>query len=201
MAPAERRTQILEAASVLILEMGHSACTLEQVAKAAGVSKPLIYKYFSKRDDLIVALLDREFALLRGHGLDSIPKDMPVDEVAGLVISRTLHYYDERGPILRLISADPAVVNLARENNRASRANTAQYFVKRSVEEYGVPLDVAVVAVTMVINAPIHSIGYLSGKQIPIDRTIEVWRAFVAGGWRALETRFGTPRPQEDRDG
>lgn len=200
MAPEERRTQILEAAAVLILEMGHPACTLEQVAKAAGISKPLIYKYFSNRDDLIVALLEREFALLSGHGLDSIPKDMPVDDAAGLVIARALHYYDERGPILRLISADPAVVNLARESNRVSRANTAQYFVKRAIEEYGVPLDVAIVAVTMVINAPIHSIGYLSRKQIPIDRTIEVWRAFVSGGWRALEAQFGSSRRQEDQE-
>jgi len=199
MAPEERRKQILEAAAALILETGHSGCTLEQVAKAAGISKPLIYKYFSKRDDLIIALVEAEFAKLSGHGLDAIPPDLPVDESAGLVIERALRYYAERGPILRLVSTDPAVVNLARENNRSSRANTAQYFVKRSTEEYGVPLDVAIVAVTMVINAPIHSIGYLERKQIPIDRTIEVWREFVAGGWRAVAAQFGNASQKKDR--
>ena len=191
MAPEERRSQILEAAAALILESGHSGCTLEQVAKAAGVSKPLIYKYFPGRDDLIVALLEREFAELQGHGLDSIPRDMPVDRVAGLTIERALRYYDERGPILRLLSADPAAAAMAREKNRASRASTTDYFIKRSVEEYGVPLEVATIAVTMVVNAPIHTVSYLTRKQVPIDRTIEVWREFVAGGWRALESRYG----------
>lgn len=190
MAPEERRAQILDTAADLILETGHSGCTLEQVARAAGISKPLIYKYFPKRDDLIRALLDREFSMLRGHGLDAIPKDMRVDRAAGMVIQRALEYYDARGPILRLISADPAVVAMARENNRKSRANTTRYFIQRCADEYGVPFDVATIAVTMVVNAPIHSIGHLASKEIPIGLTVEVWREFVAGGWRALEEKY-----------
>lgn len=190
MPPEKRRAQILDAATALILETGHSGCTLEQVAKAAGVSTPLIYKYFGNRDELIAALLEREFSELRGHGLDSVPKDMPVDRVAGLTIERALRYYDERGPILRLLSADPAVAEMAKRSNRASRANTTDYFVRRSIEEYGVPADVATVAVTMVVNAPIHSVSYLARQEIPIDRTIEVWREFVAGGWRALQRKY-----------
>ncbi|MCB1694315.1 MAG: TetR/AcrR family transcriptional regulator [Pseudomonadales bacterium] len=191
MAPAERRVQILDAAAALILRNGHSNCTLEQVANVAGVSKPLIYKYFPRRDDLMIALLTREFDELAGHGLDALPKDMAVGQVAGLTIERALRYYDERGPILKILSSDPAVTAAARAGNRASRTNTTDYFIKRSVKEYGVPEDVATIAVTMVVNAPIHSVSYLNRKDIDIEQTIEVWREFVAGGWRALEERYG----------
>lgn len=193
MAPAERRAQILDVAAALILERGHSGCTLEQVAEAAGVSKPLVYKYFPRREDLLVALLEREFTALRGHGLDATPADVPVDRVGGEIIDRALRYYHERGPILSLLAADPAVSALARRNNRDSRANTTDYFIRRCIEDYDVPADVATIAVTMIVNAPIHSVSHLKRQDIPIDRTIEVWREFVAGGWRALQAKYGTP--------
>lgn len=191
MAPEERRSQILDVAASLILETGHSSITLEQVAKAAEISKPLIYKYFPRRDDLIHALLDREFRELRGHGLDSTRGDVPVDRIGGIAIDRALKYYDHRGPILTLLSADPAVADLARKGNQASRADTTSYFIKRCVEDYGVPEDVASIAVTMIVNAPIHSMKYLGRKGIPVDRTAEVWREFIAGGWRALQDKYG----------
>lgn len=198
MAPEQRRSQILDAAATLILDTGHSSCTLEQVAKAAGISKPLIYKYFPRREDLVVALLEREFAELRGHGLNATPGDVPVDRIGGLTIERALRYYDARGPILTLLAADPAVAELVRKNNRRSRASATEYFIKRCVEDYGVPVDVATIAVTMIVNAPIHSVSYLARKEIPIDRTSEVWREFIAGGWRALEEKYRTTKRKKD---
>ena len=77
MTPEARRQQILDAAVALILANRHSSCTLEQVAEAAHISKPLIYKYFPKREDLMKAILEREFLELRGRGLNAIPRQSP----------------------------------------------------------------------------------------------------------------------------
>src|SRR5579862_1627722 len=81
MDPQARREQILDAAVGLIVENGHSGCTLEQVAAAAAVSTPLVYKYFPRREDLLRALLEREFHYLSRQGLGSIPKDLPIEDV------------------------------------------------------------------------------------------------------------------------
>ena len=194
MAPAARRQQIIDAAMQLILETGHSGCTLEQVADAAGVSKPLIYKYFPKREDLLKALLEQEFAELHGRGLDTIPKKVSFDRVVRATVERALHYYHERGPILRLLASDPAVAEIANTANRSSRSDAAHYFVARAVDEFDVPRDVAMIAVTMVINAPIHSMPYLRRRSVDIDRTVEVWSEFILGGWRAVEARYGKAR-------
>jgi AcrR family transcriptional regulator len=189
--PEQRRTQILDSAVTLILAAGHSGCTLEQVAAAAGISKPLIYKYFPKREDLLNAILEREFADLSGRGLDTLPRDIPIERVIRGTVERALHYYFERGPIVRLLSGDPAVAAMARTRNRNSRVNTADFFVKRFIDTYAVPKDVAVIAVTMVVNAPIHSIPALRRRGINADRTIDVWSEFIIGGWKALEVRYG----------
>jgi len=192
MAPEERREQILDAAVALILANRHSSCTLEQVAEAAHISKPLIYKYFPKREDLMKAILEREFKELRGRGLDSIPKDMPVEKIIRLTVERSLKYYFERGPIIRLLAADPAVADLARAGNSENRAKTLDYFIARHMKKgTGIPRDVAVIAVTMVVNAPIHSIGALRRRGIEASQAVEVWTEFILGGWKALEARYG----------
>jgi AcrR family transcriptional regulator len=199
MDPSARRELILDAAVTLIVDSGHSSCTLEQVAAAAHVSKPLIYKYFPRREDLLRAVLEREFRILSRQGLDSIPRGLPVEKVIRATVANALRYYYERGPIVRLLSSDPAVADLARRGNNATRSNTSQYFIARFVEAYGVSEDVALIAVTMVINAPIHSIGRLRRYGVPAERTIEVWSEFIIGGWKALNARYGSAakRPRD----
>lgn len=190
MSPDARRRQIMAAAVDLIVSAGHSSCTLEQVAAAAGISKPLIYRYFPRREDLIVAILEQEIAELHGRGLDAVAADAPLERVVRATVERALRYYHERGPILRLLASDPAVADLSRSARQSSRADAARFFVRRSVEQYRVPEPVARIAVTMVINAPIHSMGYLQRRNIGIEQTIEVWTEFILGGWRALEARY-----------
>src|SRR6516162_11144501 len=123
MAPEARREKILDAAVELILAAGHAGCSLEDVARAAHISTPLIYKYFPKREELLKTLLEREFRELRGRGLDSVPRDVPAERVIRATVESALTYYFERGPIIRLLSNDPALAAEARAGNRASRVS------------------------------------------------------------------------------
>jgi len=191
MAPEDRRSQILDAAVRLIVASGHSGVSLEQVATAAHISKPLIYKYFPRREDLLRALLEREFADLRGRGLNEVPRDIAPEHIIRSTVENALTYYFERGPIVRLLSGDPAVADLARQGNRASRRNTTDYFIAKFMESYCVPLDVAQIAVTLVVNAPINAIGTLQRRGIGAERTIDVWTDFIIGGWKELTARYG----------
>lgn len=54
----ERRSKLLDAAVEAIREMGPGA-TMEQLAKSAGVTKPILYRHFGDRDGLISALANR----------------------------------------------------------------------------------------------------------------------------------------------
>jgi AcrR family transcriptional regulator len=55
---AERRTQLLDAAVDVIRERGPGV-TMEQLAKAGGVTKPILYRHFGDREGLIGAIAER----------------------------------------------------------------------------------------------------------------------------------------------
>jgi AcrR family transcriptional regulator len=56
---AERRSLIVEAAGQLFGERGYEATRLDDVAAAAGVTKPILYRHFDSKQALYVALLER----------------------------------------------------------------------------------------------------------------------------------------------
>lgn len=56
---AQRREQLLDSAASLFAEHGYARATTAQLAKAAGVTEPIIYRHFKSKRDLFVALIQR----------------------------------------------------------------------------------------------------------------------------------------------
>ncbi|MFG0307081.1 MAG: TetR/AcrR family transcriptional regulator [Phycisphaerales bacterium JB040] len=59
MPAAERREQLLDVASELFSRQGYARATTSQLARAAGVTEPIIYRHFKSKKDLFVALIER----------------------------------------------------------------------------------------------------------------------------------------------
>jgi AcrR family transcriptional regulator len=55
----QRREQVLDAALAVALEQGFHAVTVDGVARATGVTRPVVYGLFADRTELLAALLDR----------------------------------------------------------------------------------------------------------------------------------------------
>jgi AcrR family transcriptional regulator len=53
----ERRTQLLEVAGRLFAELGFHGVSMEYLADAAGVSKPVLYQHFTSKRELYLALV------------------------------------------------------------------------------------------------------------------------------------------------
>lgn len=58
--PAERREQLLDAALAVIADRGYAGVSMEAIARAAGVTKPVVYDLFANLGELLRALLERE---------------------------------------------------------------------------------------------------------------------------------------------
>lgn len=56
---AQRREQLLDVAAELFAERGYARATTNELAKAAGVTEPIIYRHFKSKRDLFVALIER----------------------------------------------------------------------------------------------------------------------------------------------
>jgi len=68
---AERRTQILRAARRVFVEQGFGAARMQDVARAAGLSKGAVYFYFDSKRALLRALVAEEHAATLGILEDS----------------------------------------------------------------------------------------------------------------------------------
>src|ERR671921_1789535 len=54
----QRRAQLLDAANAVFTSRGYHAAAMDDIAEAAGVSKPVLYQHFSSKLELYLALLD-----------------------------------------------------------------------------------------------------------------------------------------------
>ena len=56
---AQRREQLLDTAVTLFAKHGFNGATTAELAKAAGVTEPIIYRHFNSKKDLFIAVLER----------------------------------------------------------------------------------------------------------------------------------------------
>jgi AcrR family transcriptional regulator len=64
MRAAERRAQLLDVARRVFGTSGFHAVSMDDVAKEAGVTKPILYDHFPSKKELYLALLDADLAVL-----------------------------------------------------------------------------------------------------------------------------------------
>ena len=55
----QRREQVMEVARAVFVERGYHAAGMDEIAEAAGVSKPVLYQHFPGKLELYLALVDR----------------------------------------------------------------------------------------------------------------------------------------------
>lgn len=73
MAAAERRQHLIETAIRLFTEGSYRGTTTAEIARAAGVSEPILYRHFASKRDLYLAALEHVWAKTReewGRKLD-----------------------------------------------------------------------------------------------------------------------------------
>jgi len=66
-ARADREEQILEVACRVFGEKGYAGTSVADVARAAGISKPLIYAYFDSKDGLHAACVEHAGSIIVGE--------------------------------------------------------------------------------------------------------------------------------------
>ena len=73
---AERRLALIETAIRVFSDGSYRGTTTAEIARAAGVSEPILYRHFASKRDLYLAALDHVWGLARTqweHVLDSTP--------------------------------------------------------------------------------------------------------------------------------
>ena len=84
----KRRDAIFRAAAGLFAQRGYSATTVEDIARAAGISVPTLYAYVPSKAGLVVALYESDRALsdARKQALVARPSRDPARAIAALLL-------------------------------------------------------------------------------------------------------------------
>ena len=67
-----RPDEVLDAALAMFVEKGFAATKVDEVARAAGVSKGLVYLYFPSKEALLEGIVQRALAPIADHAVDSL---------------------------------------------------------------------------------------------------------------------------------
>jgi AcrR family transcriptional regulator len=103
--PAERRALIVKAAGRLFGRHGYDGTRLDDVAAAAGVTKPVLYRHFASKQALYLALLERHRDDLASFA-SAIPSEGKPAERVRAVLEVWLDYVEEHDYAWRMLFRD-----------------------------------------------------------------------------------------------
>jgi AcrR family transcriptional regulator len=120
LAPAERRGELLRAAAVLMTTRGVDGVQFADLATAAGVTRQLVYRFFSSRRALILAVLE-DFAsdLTTRFARGALHSTGTLDEVAQVFVEATCDTIEDKGAgpwhVLGSKGPDPEIARRGQE--------------------------------------------------------------------------------------
>lgn len=126
---AERRALIVEAAGRLFGERGYERTRLDEIAAAAGVTKPIVYRHFDSKRALYLALLDRHREDLSGF-VAAMPAEGTPEQRLRAVLEVWLDYVQARSYAWKMLFRDtgggPEIAARRREVHAEARAVLAE---------------------------------------------------------------------------
>jgi AcrR family transcriptional regulator len=135
---AERRELILESAGRLFGERGYAHTNLDEIATAAGVTKPVLYRHFESKKALYLALLERHRDDLPRF-FERVPDDLPFDQRVDAILVTWFDYVTEHGYAWRMIFRDSGGGAEIDEFRRGNQERAREVLAGFVVSQRGIP--------------------------------------------------------------
>jgi AcrR family transcriptional regulator len=186
----QRRQAILGAARELLLQRGYGELTMERVARAAGVSKALVYDHFGHRREVYLAILaDEQVRLVQrlAPALAGGDRAARVRSSVRAFLELVAEYGDGYAELFRNpVAHDP---ELAGELARV-RESVADMVAGVIAGDVGVPADRVRLPAHALVGAMEAAADHLTripaGQRPPIDVTTDVLSRLIWEGLPSL---------------
>jgi AcrR family transcriptional regulator len=195
----QRRIQLLDAASEVFASKGYHSAAMDDIADAAGVSKPVLYQHFPSKLDLYLALLDQSCDRLVEVVEDALAS---TDDNADRVIATVAAFYEfissESGDFRFVFESD--LTGDGAVQQRLSRVNDeiSDAIADVIAEDTSLPSPQAkLLAVSLVGIAQVSARYWISGGTSSI--TLDEAKHLVSSlAWRGIS---GFPLTEHDKVG
>jgi AcrR family transcriptional regulator len=136
----ERRALVMNEAGRLFGERGYAGTTLDEIAAAAHVTKPILYRHFDSKKALYMALLERHRDDLPRF-IAQVPPDLPMEERITAILQTWFAYVEEYGYAWKMLFRDsgggPEVAALRQASQDLAREVLAQFI--HAQKDVGIP--------------------------------------------------------------
>ena len=134
---ADRRDALLDAAVELVVTGDADAVSMEAVAERAGVSRPLVYKHFANRGELLAAVYQREATLLHRELAAEVGAAATVEGMFRTLIRGALQAAAQRGHVFSALRSAGGRSHELRREQRGRDVETVRAFAGRAMRELG----------------------------------------------------------------
>jgi AcrR family transcriptional regulator len=153
LARADRRDALLDAALTLVAAGDIEMVSMEAVAERAGVSRPLVYKHFTNRSELLAAVYQRESALLHTELAAAVTAADSVAEMFRALVRGALRAEAERGAAFAALRAGGLRTRERRQEQRRRDRTTLRYFAANALRDFGIDEPKARIGVAVLLGA------------------------------------------------
>jgi AcrR family transcriptional regulator len=185
----ERRATIVEAAGRLFGERGYDATRLDDIAAAAGVTKPILYRHFDTKRALYLALLERHRDDLASFAAMIDAEEGTRDERLRAVLELWLTYVEAHSYAWRMLFRDtgggPDVEAFRLEVH--ARARAVLVGIIRTLSEVSIPRrELEPVAELMSMGMASVVLWWMenpsASRGAVVDAIARVWGGLLAAG-------------------
>lgn len=190
----ERRAHFLDMAAEIITEQGADSVTMEGVAARAGVSKALGYRYFANRDDLLVALFDREMAILDQRISDAVLTAGNFEDGLRAIVCAWIDLIVERGGLLGSLQQSKLIEGPVEQRRIARQDGIDKFFAHLITSEYEVDPDDAVLVAATLVAGSAGAMRIWMSRGWSRDKIADRYLRLCLGAIRALALDGSAPR-------
>ncbi|MCE3244253.1 MAG: TetR family transcriptional regulator [Arthrobacter sp.] len=106
MTGPQRRSQLVDVGRGLFAMRGLDGTTIEEIAAAAGVSKPVIYEHFGSKEGLYTQVVEFEFRILLAAITDALTEEAKPRVLVERAALALLTYIEDRTDGFRILLRD-----------------------------------------------------------------------------------------------
>ncbi|MFF3154408.1 TetR/AcrR family transcriptional regulator [Streptomyces sp. NPDC057910] len=162
----ERRQQLIGVALELFSHRSPDDVSIDEIAAAAGISRPLVYHYFPGKQSLYEAALRRAADELAGRFLE--PHEGPLGARLLRVMGRFFDFVDEHGPGFSALMRGGPAVGSSTANAMIDEVRNAAYLqILSHLDVQQPPARLELVVRSWVSLAESTALLWLDGRRIP----------------------------------
>lgn len=170
MKPEDRERQLLAVAQSMFIERGYQGTAMEDIAKAAGVTRPVVYKLFGNKDTIYLACLKKAREVLNVYIIEQALKGEGLEaRLRGGIEGYFSFVEQEKNAFRFLYDSGAAVAGPAAQAANALRFDTVNRIALLLVDLKGVIANEEIIATAHALSGAGEQLAkwWLTQPQVP----------------------------------